>query len=137
MLAVGRFDLSLPARAAFEPLLAHQSLHSLMIAFVACPTQLMGNPRTAIVSLLIFIDTGYLLNQLSVGCIPRCRSALAPAIVPATRHFQDLAQPLNRIFFGKLFHHLISLLGCSETIKMVFFKMSRCVITRASSLRSS
>src|SRR5258708_40234347 len=101
--AVGRFGLSLPTGAAFEPLLAHQSLHSLMIPFVARPTQLMGNPRAAVDSLLVFIDAFYLLNQLSVGCIPRCPSALAPAIVPARRHFQNLAQLPNPILLCKLF----------------------------------
>src|SRR6266478_1764406 len=136
VVAVGRPHLPLLSRAALEPLLTHQPLHSLVIALLAGPTQFVGNSRTAISATLGLIDRLDLFDQLDVGHFPSRLLTLQPAIVAASGHLHRLAQRPNRIVFGELFNHAVSLLYCSERIAAVFFNMSRCMVTRASSLRN-
>ncbi len=108
-----------------------------MVTLLACPAQFLSNAGAAVDAALGFIDRLDLFGQLTVSPIPGRGLAFEPAVIPAAGHFQYPAQLLNRIIFGKLFDHVISRLDGSETIAMVFFKISRCMIARASSLRSS
>src|SRR5437016_4428898 len=136
VLAVGRPDLTPLTRAALEPLLTHQPFHSLVVILLPSPTQFVGNARAAISAPLGRIDGLDLFDQLAVGHFPSRLLALQPAIVSASSHLHRPAQRTHRIRFGKLFNHAVFLLYCSERIAAVFFNMSRCMVTRASSLRN-
>src|SRR5687767_8139870 len=136
MVALGRAHFPSFAAACFEPFLPHQSLHPLVIAPPSRPPQFLGNPRTAIAAALGMEHLLDLLNHIALGLLTCALLAVLPGIVAAAADLQKLAEVPHRMLVGKLFHHLIAFFYGSARMPMVFFRMSRCVVTRANSLRN-
>jgi len=110
MITVGCAHLPLPAAARFEPFLSHQSLHSLMIANLPLPSQLLGDPRTAIPLALGLKELLDLLGHHSIGQLARALLPSAPGIVAAAADVQRRTQFPDRIRLGLLFNHPVALL---------------------------
>src|SRR5204862_2112820 len=108
----------------------------LVVALLASVPQFLSHTRTAIGAPLGFMNGVQLLDQLLISQFPNAGLALAPPVIAAASRLQHLAPGLNGIIVSKLFDHAISLLYCSEKMAIVFFKMSRCIVTRSNSLRN-
>src|SRR6476660_4615179 len=136
MIAVGRADAAFAAAHRSEPMLAHQPFDALAIAHVSLTSQLLGHPRAAIASFVLAINAADSLNPQPVAHLTCRFSSVAPGVVAAAGDFQYSAQLSYRVIFAHRFDHLIALFYSSDRMPMVFFKMSRCMVTRANSLRS-
>src|SRR6478736_9783088 len=71
-----------------------------------------------------------------IGLIPRARLAFLPGVIAAAAHAEKFAQISHRMLVGKSFDHSVTLFYTSDRMPIVFFRMSRWVVTRASSLRN-
>src|SRR4051812_9252056 len=135
MPAVGRSRLPALANPRLEAFLAHDSLHSLVIAAMATLPQGRGNPRTPITALVLGKDLSDPLGKLFVHRHLLAFTRVAPGVIPALGHAQQFAKIHDRVFARMFLEAFIPLLYASETIPKVFFRISRWDVTRANSLR--
>src|SRR3954471_9420551 len=117
-------------------MLAHQPFDALAVTGMSLLPQLLGHPWAAIATFVLLVNTPNTFNPQAIGQLAGCFTPATPGVVTAARHGQYCAQLANRILFAHRFNHLIALFYSSERMPRVFFKISRCIVTRASSLRS-
>jgi hypothetical protein len=110
VVAVGCAYPALAAAAAFEPVLAHEPLHALMVADVAFTPQLLRDSWAAIPAFLLAMNPADLLGQEPIGDLTRALLAIEPGIVAAARDLQHRAELPHRVVFSHLFDHTVALL---------------------------
>ena len=119
MPAVSRSRLPSLGSPRLKAFLAHNSLHSLVIAALASPPQDRSNPRTPITTVVLGKDLSDQLGKIFVHRHLFALTPLAPGVIPAFGHAQQLAKSHDRVFVRMLLDAFIPLLYTSETIPKV------------------
>src|SRR5512136_1593340 len=90
--------------------------------------QLHLNAGAAVSLTTVLMEANDLLQELRLlqGTGARLGLALAPVIIATGRHLQGLAQGANGMLGLHRVNPLVALVGASERIPKVFFRISRC-----------
>src|ERR1019366_8473795 len=112
---------------------AHETGDAMAAHSFAEIEQIQGNPGAAVGAPRLGVDGGDLGPQGLIALRTRRRIALQPRVVAASRHREDLTQPLHGVLVAHRFDPGIPLGDGSESMPAAFFKMSLCSVIRASS----
>lgn len=135
--ALGRLRHKAPAGPRAQARGAHQAPDPALAVAVAAGTQGVREPRTPVGAAALLEGVLQLQSDPGILALAAARSAPAPAVVTAARHAQQRAQHRDAMRGGgQLLHGAVAAAHGVERMPKDFFKISRCSVTRASSLLS-